>query len=516
MKDSSDSAHLQMSTLRQLGDVEDEVPSVRVLTILCHPDLSRVGERARLDDLARGSPVSLSRLEPRFVPLNGGSSRPLVDPCLSRRPLTIAVASPERLTLTPVEGEPADVEVDGQPLTAPLTVADHRGVVLQLSRRIVLLLHREPLARQERPGLGLVGDSYGLEVVRGRILDVAPSMVPVLVRGESGTGKELVAQAIHANSARPGGPLVAINLGALTPALAMSELFGHVRGAFTDARDSKLGLFAKADGGTLFLDEVGKASPEVQAALLRVIETGEVSPVGSDRPRRVDVRIVSATDSNLEQAIVDGEFSQALFHRLAGYEIHLPPLRERVDDTGRLLVHFLRASLAQLGAADKLEPPVPGGAAWLPAPLVASLARYPWPGNVRELRNAATQIALSGRHESQARLSEELRRKFGAPAQRTKESATNVRPSEITAAELLTVLRDSDWNLVRVAKILSISRTSLYALISKHDVGKRGDVSTDEIVRCREECGGNLDLMTLQLRIPRRALESRLTEIDRR
>lgn len=525
MRNPSDSTNLEMNTLREMGGVDQEVPSVRVLTILCHPDPGRVGERARLDGLARGYSVSVSRAEPLFASPSGGESRPLIDPYLSRRPLEIATESDGRLTLTPPQADAADLEINGRPLVAPLTIADDSGAVLQLSRRVVLLLHREPLERQPQADLGLLGESHGLELVRRRLLDVAPSTTSVLIRGESGTGKELVARAIHAHSARRTGPFVAVNMGALTPALAMSELFGHVRGAFTDARDSKLGLFAKTDGGTLFLDEVGQASAEVQAALLRVLETREIPTVGSDRSRWVDVRILSATDSNLELAIVEGRFSEALFHRLAAYEIRLPPLRERVDDAARLLVHFLRESLTELGSIQRMEQPRAGVAPWLPAPLMARLARYPWPGNVRELRNAATQIALSSHRDPRAHIGDELERKIAlsegsrpgiAPGRPNgREPTETLRPSQISGEHLLTALQSHDWNLVQVACELGISRTSLYALIEKYGVGKRVEVPTDEILRCREECGGDLDLMTRQLRVSKRALVSWLTQIDR-
>jgi two-component system nitrogen regulation response regulator GlnG len=491
MPDPSESANLQMSTLRQAADVTDEIATVHVLTILCHPDPSRVGERARLDDLADGYPLSVSRAEPRFASPVGGAARPLGDPYLSRRPLEIAVAAGGKLTLTPAGSDGAEIEIDGRALNERQTVAAEKDIVLQLSRRIVLLLHREPLQRRRQPELDLVGESHALEVVRRRILDAAPSGVSVLVRGESGTGKELVARAIHARSPRATRPFVAVSMAALTPALAISELFGHVRGAFTDARDSRPGLFSKADGGTLFLDEVGQAPPEVQAALLRVLETREVAPVGSDRSRQVDVRLVAATDADLEQAIVDGEFSAPLFHRLAGYEIRLPPLRERIEDIGRLLMHFLRTSLADVGAVDKLGA-ASDGAPWLPASLVAKLARYPWPGNVRELRNAATQIALSSHRELRARLGDEFERKIalaeasgiastdGHSSERLIEDS--LRPSEISRERLLGVLQECDWNLVRAAAHLVISRTSLYALIEKYGLAaqKKGRARTQQ------------------------------------
>ena len=199
----------------------------------------------------------------------------------------------------------------------------------------------------------MVGESAALRQVRAHVERIADLPVPVLVRGETGTGKELVARAVHLRSPRRDGPFVSVNLGAIPRDLAAAELFGAVRGAYTGAAQDRPGFFRAARGGTLFLDEVGEAPPEVQAMLLRVLESGEMYPVGGQAPVATDVRLIAATDADLEERIRDGRFKAPLLHRLAGYEIRLPPLRERREDIGPLFVHFAREELERIGEAGR-------------------------------------------------------------------------------------------------------------------------------------------------------------------
>jgi DNA-binding NtrC family response regulator len=210
--------------------------------------------------------------------------------------------------------------------------------------------------------------------------------VTVLIQGETGTGKELVARAIHARSRRQGGPFLPVNLGAIPDNLRESELFGHVRGAFTGASGTRGGLFLAADRGCLFLDEVGEASPALQVALLRVLEEGTIMPVGSDRLRRVDVRVISATNQNLAQLVREGRFRRDLYYRLKVFPVRLPPLRERVEDVFPLAVHFLRQALRQL----RREPSV----TMIADEARRALEEYPWEGNVRELRSVMERAAI--------------------------------------------------------------------------------------------------------------------------
>lgn len=231
----------------------------------------------------------------------------------------------------------------------------------------------------------IIGRSPVMQTVFKRIALVAPTEACVLITGESGTGKELVARAVHNNSTRRNNPFLPVHVAALNPNLVESELFGHVKGAFTGADKARPGLLALADGGTVFLDELADIPLPVQAKLLRVLERQEVLPVGGNQPSIVNVRIVSATHADLSAAVRDGRFRHDLFFRLNVYPIHLPPLRDRVDDIPLLAEHFLR----RLGVAN------PGGV--LPVDTLAFLKARPWPGNVRELRNALEHAAIEAR-----------------------------------------------------------------------------------------------------------------------
>ncbi|MBI4508805.1 MAG: sigma-54-dependent Fis family transcriptional regulator [Deltaproteobacteria bacterium] len=232
----------------------------------------------------------------------------------------------------------------------------------------------------------LLGSSEGMREVKRLISATAPTSSSVLILGESGTGKELVAKAIHRLSGRRPKPFVAVNCSALTESILESELFGHVRGAFTGAEASRAGLFEAADGGTLLLDEVGEAPPSVQAKLLRVLQEGEVRPVGSTRVVHVDVRVIAATNVDLHAAVRAGRFREDLFYRLNVLQIRLPALRERRQDIGLLACHFLSRHAAMLGRDVRDIAPE----------ALAALEAWSWPGNVRELENAIERAVVLG------------------------------------------------------------------------------------------------------------------------
>jgi two-component system nitrogen regulation response regulator GlnG len=498
--------------------------SIPALTLLYHPDPRRIGERALLGELTLGREARLGRHEPEFSSPESAMGEPLADRHISRQPLQLSPDPRGGVVLAAGESR-TRVTVDGVTLAGELAIpaADlARGVVLELAERVVLLLHiLDHLTAPTAKRFGLEGDSGGIARVRDEIAGVADLDVGVLLRGETGTGKELAARALHDASRRRNGPFIAVNLGAIPPTLVASELFGAARGAYTGSVQQQEGYFRKAHGGTLLLDEVGEATPEVQVMLLRTLETGEVHPVGTQSPQRVDVRVLAATDADLEARTAAGEFRAPLFHRLAGYEIWLPPLRERRDDVGRLLIHFLRRELTPLGEAHRLDS---GDPPWLPPGLVARLARYDWPGNVRQLRNVARQIAIGSRGMPRAEIGpavERLLRGSPSPTRPVEVAADPAaihaerrRPSEVGEEELIAALRACRWDLQAAAERLRISRPSLYALVEANPrLRKAGDLSAEEIAHCWEECDGDVEAMVERLEVSQKALARRLREL---
>ena len=260
------------------------------------------------------------------------------------------------------------------------------GAVVTLGQAAIAIqsrwhLREVPPSREPRFG-ELIGRSVAMREIFAILERVAPTDVTVLVEGESGTGKELVARSLHQASARARGPYVAFDCGSIPAELAESELFGHKKGAFSGATGDRAGAFQQADGGTIFLDELGELPLELQPKLLRVLETGEVRPVGEDVPRRVDVRVVAASNRDLEAETRRGRFRSDLLYRLAVVRVRIPPLRQRPDDVPDLVAHLLAGKLP---AGD-----APGGDG------LARLVAYGWPGNVRELRNVLQRaVALA-------------------------------------------------------------------------------------------------------------------------
>ena len=347
-----------------------------------------------------------------------------------------------------------------------------------------------PLAEVDASPDAIVGKSAALQNVFKRIALVAPTEACVLVTGESGTGKELVARAVHANSPRRDKPFLPVHVAALNPNLVESELFRHVRGAFTGADKPRAGLLALADGGTVFLDELADIPLPVQAKLLRVLERQEILPVGGSVSQPVNVRIVSATHADLSAAVRDGTFRGDLFFRLNVYPIHLPPLRDRTDDVPLLAEHFLR----KFGVSNP--------AAVLPADTLAFLKARPWPGNVRELRNALEHAAIEARGgplrpehfpepttgggaetidaRLQSLVTEWVRERVRAfkgrePADLYQELLDTVEP-----AALDEVLQQLDGNRLVAARWLGLARATVRKMIRKHHPDDR-EPDSDEL-----------------------------------
>ncbi len=492
--------------------------AVPALTILHHPDLSRVGDIALLDELAHGAVARVSRLTPELASPGSASGRPLSDRHLSRDPVELSAAADGGVRLA-CGTSPIRIEADGKVVPKEALFSRERlarGVVLELAERIVLLLHHRTSAPTlETETFGLVGASEGISRVRTDIRQVADLDVPVLIRGDTGTGKELVAHAVHTASRRRGGPFLGVNIGSIPSSLAASELFGAVRGAFTGAVEPRAGFFRRAHGGTLFLDEIGEVSGEVQAMLLRVLETGELYAVGSQAAQQVDVRVLAATDSNLEARARSGDFRAPLLHRLGGYVIWLPPLPERREDFGRLFHHFLSDEIARVDAESR--PP----AERIPASLVARLARHDWPGNVRQLRNVARQLVIANRGRDRIEITPAVDRLLAeSPTTGSRVAARPVavprrrRSSEIPDAEVEAAVRAHRFDLQAAAVSLGISRPSLYERIAAHPTLRTAsDLSTTEISAAFEACAGDLERLVDRLEVSPRALGRRLREM---
>ncbi|MDC3955176.1 sigma 54-interacting transcriptional regulator [Polyangium jinanense] len=536
----------------------DDAPAL-ALTILYHPVLERVGDRVLIDD-SPGRPFALSRAEPVFAPPSTpGEGEPLGDEHLSRKPIHFTAAPDGGLRIDVGDSSTA-LNLRGQRLlgSAMLSAKElARGVVLELGHRIVLLAHHAGTSEYVLDGGAdddareLAGASDGLRRVLWDIRSIADLDLPVLLRGETGSGKELVARAIHRASLRRDKPFVPVNLGAIPPSLAVAELFGAEKGAYTGAEKRRVGYFEQAHGGTLFLDEIGEAPVELQVALLRTLETGEIQTVGSTQLRKTDVRVVAATDADLEGKVATGSFRAPLLNRLAAYEIWIPPLRDRRDDIGRLLVRFLREELTEIGESHRLALPAGDAKPWLPASLVARLAEYDWPGNVRQLRNVVRQLVIGNRGRNRAEMTPAVERLLVRQPPREAENPRPIepalpdppqvhvpdpppaaakapnddsssasrlparrRPADVTEAELRETLRMCRWDLAATAEKLGISRASLYLLIERFPGFRTaGDLTEQEIAQCHRELGGDLPRMAERLEVSERALLRRVREL---
>jgi Nif-specific regulatory protein len=373
-------------------------------------------------------------------------------------------------------------------ITKPWDAKEMRGVLQYAIERFHLQRENSRLSAQLAEYTGylnqqlhgefdfgnIIGESAALREVLSKVEQVAPTNSTVLLRGETGTGKELVAHAIHINSAREEKPFVRVNCAALAPGVLESELFGHEKGSFTGAMQRRPGRFELADGGTLFLDEVGDLPMDVQIKLLRTIQEREFERVGGTETIKVDVRLVSATNRNLEKMIEEGEFREDLYYRLNVFPINLPPLRDRLEDLPVLVGHFVAKFARTLGVR-------PAGAS---VEALAKLREYTWPGNVRELENiveramilskggelGAHHLDFGRRAQSNNTINDSGTHPVSAPAAAQSEDGRPLaeRLLESERKEIVAAIERSKGNIASAARQLGINRSTLYYRLRKH------------------------------------------------
>ena len=311
----------------------------------------------------------------------------------------------------------------------------------------------------------IIGKSRAIQTVFSSIDSASASEATILIQGESGTGKELVAGAIHFHSVRATKPLITVNCSALSESLLESELFGHAKGAFTGAIKDRTGRFEDADGGTIFLDEIGELSPYIQVKLLRVLQEREVERVGESTKRKVDIRIITATNKDLYNLIRTGQFREDLYYRLKVFPIHVPSLRERKEDIALLAEHFITTQNKKTGKQIK----------GLGKSALRVMMDYSWPGNVRELENAIEHafVICSNDAIDVFDLPLEIRQTEYRPVHSTpfsSPSQTDYSARKLTRENLIEVLGESGWNKAEVARRVGLSRTAIWKYMKKWDI----------------------------------------------
>ena len=342
-------------------------------------------------------------------------------------------------------------------------IVDERGHLLQKYE----LVQRE-LDRQAGDDL-IVGSDAGINEVMGLIHKVAPTPITVLIRGETGTGKELTARAIHRLSQRNDKPLMTVNCTTLTDSLLESELFGHKKGSFTGAISDKKGLFEAANGGTIFLDEIGDITPKLQAELLRILDQGEVRPVGSVAAKKVDVRLIAATNKDLDQGVREGWFREDLYYRLNVFCIELPPLRKRAESVPELAQHFLEK------ARKKLNKTIAG----IEDRAVKAMQHYPWPGNIREMQNVIERSAVLAKdgiirlEDLPTIFADTYESCFDIDISRRRVSFKAERELQVVRTEkniIARYLEETDGNVAKAARLANLPRRTFYRLLEKHGI----------------------------------------------
>jgi len=356
----------------------------------------------------------------------------------------------------------------------PFRVEKMRLLLQRMAEKVRLVNEnaflRERVSTEENLD-GIIGTSSGMQDVLRMISRLKDTRTPVLISGESGTGKELVARAIHFRGMMAETPFVAVDCGALVPTLMESEMFGYEKGAFTGAMKSKKGLFQAANGGSIFLDEIGELPLEMQAKLLRVLQEKEVRPVGSNDRHAVDVRVIAATNRDLESAYRTGTFRKDLYFRLNVVTVHIPPLRERRADIPMLVHYFL----------NRYTPTKP---LQVTAAAMKSLLQYDWPGNVRELENCIARAVTLGDQQTidVQDLPPAIRSEQPASSEMTPQDAASLSTTALAEMERMTILRvfeQAHGDKALAGKMLGISRATLYRKLKRYSIALRGNAEQE-------------------------------------
>lgn len=371
---------------------------------------------------------------------------------------TIKTKSPIRefkAQITNLSGVKKNVQLSTSPLLDKNEVFN--GVLLVV--RDTTRLSRLETRLNDRQGFRhIIGKSEPMQKIYTLLEQISDVDTNILINGESGTGKELIAEALHYGSNRAKGPFVKVNCAALSENLLESELFGHVKGAFTGAIDNRAGRFETANGGTIFLDEIGEISPQIQVKLLRVLEQKEFERLGDSKTIKVDVRVVAATNIDFKEKIAQKEFREDLYYRLKGMMVSLPPLRERKEDIPLLCEHFYREFNETLGR----------NVAGLSSPVLDLFLGYPWPGNIRELRHAMEHACVLCK-EGDIGLEHLPIELFDEEKQDSQSPQFTYAP-KLSKSQLLQALEESRWNKAKAAKTLGIGRNTLYRYMKKYHI----------------------------------------------
>ncbi len=350
-------------------------------------------------------------------------------------------------------------------ITKPFKVEEIKIAIRKVIEQKRIKRQNEVLKENLSSGFdSFIGGSLAVVEIKRLAAKAAATDITVLISGESGTGKEVLARAIHSESNRSSGPFLSLNCAALPETLLESELFGHTKGSFTGAIKDKVGLFAAAADGTFFLDEVGETSPAIQAKLLRILEEKEFTPLGATKPQCVDVRLIAATNADLQERVGHGAFRADLFYRLNAFSIKIPPLRQRVDDIELLAAHFIRRHCAKLDMPEKT----------IAGPAMELLRSYGWPGNVRQLENILERTIMLCRESiiGQDDLPDELLNVTDIQS-RTAHIAIGPDLEAMEKAYIYYTLSQTAWNKAQAAKILGIDLSTLYRKIERYGLPKK-------------------------------------------